>query len=241
MAKVYKNFMIVRRDEKNKQVVSYIQNTYKIWFDDHKDIWHVKSPSDCVLIYFDVQLSSSQDIILANNSIKFPNKRDGCILLHVQGANVKVSKCKYSTSSIGRSMIKKFKEYLVKTIKNIPNYDKGKFTLYWKDSLYNYDLQNIIRDANFITNKNKKIYTFSKKDYEEKKDVYGLDSVFGSKSTDLFGNSDYTTVSNPFSGEWCGTTSQQPVGNVFQTSFPSSFTSTPSNSWFSTNNNGWGK
>jgi hypothetical protein len=165
MVYLYRNFLIVDREDSMHFVRHMVRNNFRLWFDDDNLVWHVKSPADKIIVIYDREISAGDTIrtIRSEDEHKIDgNGRVGYIKIYCQNTNVKVSSMYFRNEEEGRRYLAMFKQYLLRTIRAVPENTRrdNTYTLYWKRSLCNDNVRRILRNLGLLDNIEKMTYTF---------------------------------------------------------------------------------
>lgn len=163
MVYLYKNFLVVDRNDTNAQIV-HMMNSINVGFTDGDNVWHIKSNQDKIIFVFGSVLASG-DTIHTNGSIKPDMKPIGYIKIYCQGSKVKVSEINFRNEGEAKAYLRMFKGYLRSSIKSIgfsaAQIDAEKFVLYWSKVMYNADVEKILKEIGLVSDFVKRTYTFT--------------------------------------------------------------------------------
>lgn len=163
MVYLYKNFLVVNRNDNNSQIVQ-LMNSNNVRFTDGDNVWHVKSDEDKIIFIFGSELVSG-DTIQTSGVLKPDLKPIGYIKIYCQGSKVKVSEINFRNEGEAKAYLCMFKGYLRSSIKSIgysaAQIDAEKFVLYWSKIMYNTDVEKILKEIGLISDFSKRTYTFT--------------------------------------------------------------------------------
>lgn len=169
MVYTYKNFLIINRNDSISEAISMAQNM-GMWFTDRNRIWHVKSPVDkMILVYRD--FFRTDNIIKEykhNAEVDFrPRDCVGYIQIYCQKHDVKVEKFRFAQGENTDHHWYTFKQYLIQTLKNsgMTTFTHP-CTLHWNNSLCSKSHQLSMERLGLMSNRDRKIYTFTVSDID---------------------------------------------------------------------------
>jgi hypothetical protein len=132
---LYKNFLVVEREDKYISAKNFVKDTLKIWFDDSKG-----GDEDVIIIIYPKSLNPTDTIreIVHSISFKFKQYKNpiGFIKLHCNKNNFSVSSFYFKTNPLKYLVM--FKQYLISIIASLDligeDVDKEGFYLHWKQN-----------------------------------------------------------------------------------------------------------
>lgn len=183
MVYLYKNFLVIDRNETNQHAVQIVKSM-NAEFTDRNNVWQVKSEQDKIIIVYGVELTHDDkihiDAKINNNTIPIGALPVGYIKMYCQGSKIKVSEINFKNESEAKRHLNIFKNYLKNSIKNTglssQQIDEEKFILYWSDAMYNSDVEKVLKELNFITNIHMQTCNFTS------------DMIFNTKPIHVFGS-----------------------------------------------------
>jgi hypothetical protein len=133
---LYKNFLVVEREDKYISAKNFVKNTLKIWFDDSEG-----GKEDVIIIIYPKSLNPTDTIREIRHSISFKFKHYensiGFIKLHYNQNDFRVSSFHFETEPL--KYLAMFKQYLINVIARLDltgeDVDKEGFYLYFSNKL----------------------------------------------------------------------------------------------------------
>nr|QBK85224.1 MAG: hypothetical protein LCIVAC01_00330 [Iridovirus LCIVAC01] len=133
---LYKNFLVVEREDKFTNAKNFVKNTLKIWFDDSEG-----QEEDVIIIIYPRPLNPTDTIREIKHSISFKFKHYenpiGFIKLHCNQNDFRVSNFHFETEPL--KYLAMFKQYLINVIARLDltgeDVDKEGFYLYFPNNL----------------------------------------------------------------------------------------------------------
>jgi hypothetical protein len=159
---LYKNFLVVEREDKYISAKNFVKNTLKIWFDDSEG-----QEEDVIIIIYPKSLNPTDTIREIRHSISFKFKHYensiGFIKLHCNQNDFKVSNFHFETEPL--KYLAMFKQYLINVIAKLnltgEDVDKEGFYLHWKKNNLTPEWTERLKTTYLIDNSGKYKFTSS--------------------------------------------------------------------------------
>jgi hypothetical protein len=171
MVYVYKNFLIVDREEKMQKATQLVSHL-NAGFNDNNRIWHAKSPYDKVVLVYKNPLIADNEIhsFAREEEIRFAlNDYLGYIHVYCQGQNIKIDKFKIGLRlSEQEQYWRTYKAYLCQTIRTagiLPaQLSNSQYVLHW--GKMSSGVADFMTRIGLLDDRSKKIYVFKPQDLQ---------------------------------------------------------------------------
>ena len=171
MVYVYRNFLIVDREEKMEKATELVRYL-GAQFNDAERIWHAKSPQDKVVLVYQNPLIDDRRIhtFHRHEDIRFQlNEYLGYMHVYCQGQNIKIDKFKISMKLVDQEPYwRAYKDYLCETIRQAGvqpmQLATTQYVLHW-GRLTNPVIEFMHR-VGLLANKSNKTYVFKPSDLQ---------------------------------------------------------------------------
>ena len=171
MVYVYKNFLIIERNEKMEKAIKLVVHLNS-GFDDGNRIWHAKSGFDKIVLVYRHPLIADNEIhsFARYEEIRFSlNEYLGYIHVYCQGTNIKIDKFKINLRLFDQEVLwKTYKQYICAMIRQSGvqpmQLTNTLFTVYW--GKLSPGVADFMQRIGLLDDRNKKIYVFKPADLQ---------------------------------------------------------------------------
>ncbi len=166
MVYMYKNLLIVERNEPVTSIKNFVKNRLRVWFNDDSDIWCHKSSADKIVIIYGYELWKDDNIRFIDKDFNFTDTSYiGYIKMYCKGPDIKVYDFRFTNLTCAKKYFAQFKEYLISSIKQIKLFnsqiDKANFCLHWDKRCYSSTLEHILKGIGLLSKFKHKNYKFT--------------------------------------------------------------------------------